>query len=148
MVVFLENRKARFDYEIVEKFTGGIELLGQEVKSLRSKQGSLEGSYITIRGNEAYLIEANIPPFQPKNIPKGYDQRRVRRILLTKKEIAKLAGFEKQKGLTIIPISVYSKGRWMKVDMAVARGKKKHDKRETIKKRDTEREIRREFKDR
>ncbi len=144
--MLIQNKKAHFDYEILEKFTAGIELLGFEVKALRGKMGSLEGSYVTIRGGEAYLIGSSIPPFQPNNTPKDYDPRRNRRLLLTKKEIASLAGTENKKGLTIVPISVYNAGRKIKVEIGVARGKKKFDKRETIKKRETDREIRRTLK--
>lgn len=144
----IENRKAAFNYEFLEKFDAGIELFGFEVKSLRKKQGSLDGSYVIVRGNETFLVNAFIPPYQPKNTPKDYDPRRHRKLLLTKKEIAELAGAESKKGLTIVPISVYAKGRKIKVALAIARGKKKYDKRESIKKRDTEREIRREMKER
>ena len=146
--MLLENRKAKFNYEFVETLAAGIELFGFEVKSLREKLGSLEGSYIVVRGNEAFLVNVYIPAYQPKNAPKGYDERRNRKLLLTKKEIHDLAAAEAKKGLTIVPISVYNKGRKIKVSIAVARGKKKFDKREAIKKRDTEREIRREMKGR
>ncbi len=142
--MLLQNRKARFNYELQEKLEAGIELLGLEVKALRAKQGSLEGAYVIVRGNEAFLINSFIPPYQPKNTPKDYDPRRNRKVLLTRKEVTELAGTENKKGLTIVPISVYNKGRKIKVELAIARGKKKYDKRETIKKRDSEREIRRE----
>ena len=144
---YAENRKARFNYEIVEKYEAGIELLGVEVKSVRGGQMSLEGSFVIIRGGEAYLINANIPPYQTKNTPKEYDPLRNRKLLLTKKEIAELAGNEKNKSLTIVPISVYNKGRKIKLEIALVKGKKKFDKRETLKKRDTDREIRREIKE-
>jgi len=144
--VLIQNKKAHFNYEILEKITAGIELLGLEVKTLRGKSGSLDGAYVTVRGGEAYLIGATIPPFQPGNTPKEYDPKRNRRLLLTKKEIANLAGTETKKGLTIIPISVYNKGRKIKVDIAIARGKKEFDKRETLKKRESEREINRTLK--
>lgn len=144
---YAENRKARFNYEILEKYEAGIELLGAEVKSIRNGQMSLEGAFVIIRGGEAFLINANIPPYQPKNSPKGYDPLRNRKLLLTKKEIAELAGSEKNKSLTIVPISVYNKNRKIKVEIALVKGKKKFDKRETIKKRDTEREIRRTLKE-
>ena len=142
----VKNKKAHFNYEILEKTEAGIELLGFEVKSLKKGQGSLEGSHITIRGNEAFIINMQIPPYQPANTPKDYDPLRNRRLLLTKKEISSLLEEEKQKGLTIIPLSVYNKGRKLKLEIAVVRGKKKYDKRETIKKRDTDREIRRTLK--
>ena len=142
------NKKVDLDYEILETFEAGLELFGFEVKSLRAHQGSLLGSHVTVRGGEAYLIATNIPPFQEKNTPKEYEPRRNRRLLLTKKEIQKLADLEVKKGLTIVPISVYNKSRKIKVEIAIVRGKKKHDKRQSIKKRDTDREIRRQFSDR
>lgn len=146
MASYAENRKARFDYEILEKYVAGIELLGTEVKSVRAGQMSLEGAFVIIRGGEAFIINANIPAYQVKNAPKEYDRLRNRKLMLTKKEIAELAGSEKNRSLTIIPISVYNKGRKIKVDIALVKGKKKADKRQSIKKRDTERELRREFK--
>jgi SsrA-binding protein len=148
MASYAENRKARFNYEIVEKYETGIELLGTEVKSVRAGQMSLEGAFVVVRGGEAFLINANIPPFQPLNAPKDYDPLKNRKLLLTKKEIAELGGNEKNKSLTIVPISVYNKNRKIKVEIALVKGKKKFDKRETIKKRETDREIRREYKER
>jgi SsrA-binding protein len=148
MASYAENRKARFDYEILEKYESGIELLGTEVKSVRGGQMSLEGAFVIIRGGEAFLINSNIPPYQAKNAPADYDPLRNRTLLLTKKEISELAGSEKNKSLTIVPISVYNKNRKIKVEIAQVKGKKKHDKRETIKKRETDRNLRREIKDR
>ena len=147
MANYAENRKARFDYEILEKYETGVELLGSEVKSVRGGQMSLEGSFVLVRGGECFLINANIPPYQPKNAGTNYDPLRNRKLLLTKKEINELAGNEKNKSLTIVPISVYNKGRKIKVEIALVKGKKKHDKRESIKKRDTDREIRRTLKE-
>jgi len=146
MPTLLKNKKVHFNYEILDQFDAGIELSGIEVKSLRNKRGSLEGSHVIVRGDEAFLVGADIPPFQPKNAPKGYDSRRTRKLLLTKKEISELSGKEKQKGLTIVPISLYTKGRNIKLSLGVARGKKKYDKREDIKKRDTQRDIVRDLK--
>ncbi len=146
MANYAENRKARFDYEVLEKYEAGIELLGTEVKSVRGGRMSLEGAFVIVRGGEAFLINTNIPAYQIKNAPANYDPLRNRKILLTKKEIAELAGSEKNKSLTIVPISVYNKNRKIKVEIALVKGKKKFDKRETLKKRDTDREIRREFK--
>lgn len=148
MANYAENRKARFNYEILEKYETGIELLGTEVKSVRGGQMSLEGAFVIVRGGEAFLINANVPPYQVKNAPKDYDPLRNRKLLLTKKEIAELAGSEKNKSLTIVPLSVYNKGRKIKVSIASVKGKKKFDKRETLKKRDTDRELRREYKGR
>src|SRR3989338_8109209 len=107
----IQNKKAYFDYEILEKYEAGIELLGFEVKSLKKGQGSLIGAHITVRGNEVFVINMQIPPYQVSNTPKEYDPLRNRRLLLTKKEIATLAKEEKTKGLTIIPLSVYNKSR-------------------------------------
>lgn len=147
MAYYAENKKARFNYEILEKYEAGIELLGVEVKSVRGGQMSLEGAFVIIRGGEAFLINASIPPYQVKNSPKDYDPLRNKKLLLTKKEIAELSGSEKNKSLTIIPISVYNKGRKIKAEIALVKGKKKFDKRETLKKRNVEREIRREYKE-
>lgn len=146
MASYAENRKVRFDYEILEKFECGIELIGTEVKAIRGGQMSLEGSFVIVRGGEAYLMNANIPPYQVANAPKDYDPLRNRKLLLTKKEIAELGDSGKNKSLTIVPISVYNKGRKIKVEIALVKGKKKFDKRETIKKRETDREVRREYK--
>lgn len=148
MTTYLQNKKARFNYEILEEFEAGISLHGFEVKSVRQKLGKLEGSHITVRGGEAFLLGASIPAFQPANAPKDYEPTRHRRLLLTQKELSKLAGLESKKGLTIVPLSMYNKRRNIKVEIAVVRGKKKHDKRETLKRRDTEREINRAMKER
>jgi SsrA-binding protein len=144
----ITNKKASFNYEIIEKYTAGIELFGLEVKSLRNGLGSLESTYVTVRGGEAFLIGAFIPAFQEKNAPKEYDPRRNRKLLLTKEEIKKLENIEKAKGLTIVPLSVYNSKKVLKVDLGVGKGKKKFDKREAVKKQDTERQTRREFSDR
>ena len=145
MSALIQNKKAHFNYEILEKFSAGIELLGFEVKSLRGKLGSLDAAYVTVRGNEAFVTGMHIPAFQPNNTPTDYEPERPRKLLLTKGEIEKLLGFEKKKGLTIVPVSMYNKNRKIKVEIAIVRGKKAHDKRQSIKKRDTDREIRRDF---
>lgn len=142
----IEHKKARLDYEILEEFEAGIELLGAEVKSLRAKLGKLEGAHITVRGGEAYLIGASIPPYQNGNMSEGYDAARNRKLLLTKKEIATLGAQEAQKGLTIVPLRVYNKGKNLKLALAIARGRKKYDKRAVLKERDTKREIQRTLK--
>lgn len=148
MAHLIENKKAYFNYEIGETLEAGIELFGHEVKSLKKSQGSLDASYIIIRGGEAFLINSFIPPYQENNTPEGYDGRRHRRLILNKKEIETLSNVEADKGLTIVPISVYNSGTHIKVKIAIARGKKQFDKRETIKKRETDRSVRREFRDR
>ena len=142
----IEHKKARLDYEILEQYEAGIELFGHEVKSLRQKHGKLEGAHIIVRGGEAYIVGMSIPPYQPANTDKTYDPDRTRKLLLLKVEIIKLSEAEGQKGLTIVPISVYNKGRVLKMSVAIARGKKKFDKRAALKKRDTERDIRRTLK--
>ncbi len=146
VVSLVEHKKARLDYEILEEYEAGIELLGHEVKSLRNKHGKLEGAHIIVRGGEAYVVGMSIPAYQPANTNKEYDPSRSRKLLLTKKEILQLAEAEGQKGLTIVPLSVYNKGRSLKVKVAVARGRKKFDKRAVLKKRDTDRDIRRTLK--
>src|SRR3990167_1061447 len=143
MARYADNSKALFDYEVLERFTAGIELLGLEVKSVRVGSISLRGAFVSVRGNEAYLLGTLIPAYQPKNAPKEYDALRARKLLLTKSELEKLKNAEGTKGLTIIPLSVYNKGRFLKLDIAIARGKKKFDKRQTIKKRDIERDLKR-----
>src|SRR3989344_4687324 len=146
MEFLAENKKAFFNYEILEKFNAGIELLGLEVKSLKSKRGTLVGAYVSVRDNEVFLLGAVIPPYQAKNTPADYEPTRPRRLLLTKKEIGQLISWGNQRGLTIVPLSLYNSGRKIKVTVAVARGKKKYDKRETLKKREANREIQRTLK--
>lgn len=140
-MALIENKKIHFNFELLETFEAGLELFGFEVKSLRKGQGKLEGAHVVVRGGEAYLVGASIPAFQPANAPKSYDPARTRRLLLSKKELDMLLGAESKKGLTIVPISVYSVGRLLKLSVAIARGKKDTDKREVIKKREVMREI-------
>ena len=144
----IENKKIRLNYEILETFEAGMELFGFEVKSLRAKNGSLKGSHVTVRGGEAYLIGMHIAPYQSANTPESYDPERHRRLLLTRKEIDELEDYESKRGLTIVPLSVYSDKRKLKVRLGVARGKKKFDKREVLKARDAKRHIDREMKNR
>ncbi len=146
MATLVLNKKASFNYEFIERLEAGIELLGTEVKSLRGGNATLEGSYIIIRGGEAFISGMTIPPYQVNNTAKDYEPERLRKLILTKNEIEKLAGIESKKGLTIVPVSMYNKNRKIKVDIAIARGKREFDKRETIKKRDSDREIQRTLK--
>lgn len=141
MTVYADNSRALFDFEIIKKFTAGLELFGTEVKSIREGKMNLRGAFITVRGREVFLVNALIPPYQPKNTPQEYDEARPRKLLLSREEIEELSDVERTRGLTIVPLSVYNKQRFLKIDIAVARGKKKFDKRQSIKKRDTEREI-------
>ena len=142
----IENDRAGFDYELLEKMEAGLELHGFEVKSLRARLGSLKGARVVARGGEAYLVGASIPAWQIKNAPKDYDAERTRRLLLKKREIAQISSAEAEKGLTVVPLSVYNKGRNLKLCIAIARGKKKQDKRGTIRAREEKRRIERELK--
>ncbi|KKS30894.1 MAG: SsrA-binding protein [Candidatus Amesbacteria bacterium GW2011_GWA2_42_12] len=146
MAILLENKKAYFDYEILEKLEAGLELLGGEVKSLRNKHGSLIGARVLIRGGEAFLLGMAITPYQTKNMPGETAEQRTIKLLLTKKEISYLAGKAEERGLTIIPLNIHTLGKKIKTEIGLARGKKKFEKREKIKKRDTDREMRREMK--
>lgn len=138
-----ENKRAYFDYEILEKFEAGIELLGQEVKSIKNGRINLSGSYVIIQNNQAWLLNSDIPLYQPKNMLDNYNSKRTRRLLLHKSEIASLIGKTKEKGLTLLPLKVYIKGQKIKLEIGLGKSKKKADKRETIRKRDTEKEMRR-----
>ena len=148
MKVLAENRKAYFDYEILERFEAGLVLTGQEVKSIKSGRISLKSSYVVLKNDEFFLVGANVPPYQPKNAPKDYEPERFRKLLLNKAEIKKLIGKSKQKGLTLKALKVYTKNARIKLEFGIARGKKKMDKREQIKKREINREIQRQLKSR
>lgn len=147
MTTYVHNKKVNFDYEIIEKFDAGIELSGFEVKSIKKNQGSLEGSYVIVRGGEAFIVNMLIPPYQENNTPKGYEPRSNRKLLLTKPEIKRLSETENA-GLTVVPISLYNKNNLIKLSLAIVKGKKKYDKRDSIKKREDERRVKREFVDR
>lgn len=142
----VRNKKAHLDYAFLETFEAGLELLGFEVKSLRAGRGNLEGARVVARGGEAYLVGATIPPFQAGNTPESYDPERTRRLLLKQDEIAHIAAAEGARGLTVVPISVYNKGRNLKLEIAIARGKKQYDKRQDIKKREVKRSMERSLK--
>ena len=137
----VQNKRVGFDYTILEEIEAGLELFGFEVKSLRAGHGSLKGARVVARAGEAYLVGATIPAFQPANAPKSYDPERTRKLLLSIKEIAHVAAAEGEKGLTIVPIKVYNKGRNLKLLIAIAKGKKQQDKRQSIKSRDEKRSI-------
>jgi len=147
-MTLLEYKKARMKYAVVETFAAGIELSGQEVKALRAKLGSLDGSRVVVRGGEAFILGMTIPPYQVANAGKDYDPERARRLLLNKQEIAELADAESKKGLTIVPLEVYTSGRNVKVRIAIVRGKGQADKREDLKKADATREAARILKNR
>lgn len=147
-MILVEYKKAFLKYAPIESFAAGLELSGQEVKSLRSKLGSMDGSRVVVRGGEAFIVGMTIPPYQPANASKNYDQERARRLLLMKKEMAVLADAESKKGLTVIPLEIYTAGRFVKARIAIVRGKSKVDRREDMKKRDALRETERILKNR
>jgi SsrA-binding protein len=135
------NKQAFFDYEILKKFEAGLILHGFEVKSVRLGRASLRSSFIFFKNGEAYLNNTNIPNYQALNTPKDYNPNRIRKVLLSKKEIIDLYNSTKEKGLTLIPLRLYTKGDKIKVEVALVKGKKKFDKRDSIKRRDVKREI-------
>jgi len=141
MTTFIKNRKATFDFEHLDTFEAGAVLSGHEVKSIRAGKGKLESSFVKIINGEAWLLGASISPFQPANTPKNYDPEQPRKLLLSKKQLTKLEIETTANRLTIVPISWYSSKQLIKLKIALARGKKKSDKRETIKKRDVKRDI-------
>ncbi len=130
------NRRARRDYEILETFEAGMELKGFEVKAIKTGHINLAGSFVVIKKNEAWLLNADIPPYQPANTPEDYDSKRTRKLLLSAAEIKSLMGRTKEKNLTIVPLRVYNKGRLLKMEIGLGRGKRLTDKREDIKKRE------------
>lgn len=141
-----KNKSALHNIEILETFEAGIQLLGHEVKSVKLGNINLKGSYVTISAKEVWLKEAHIAKYQKAGALKGYDPYRQRKLLLNKKEIDKLMRSKSVKGLTIIPISVYTKRGLIKVEIGIGRGLKAHDKRALIKKKEAEREVRRAMK--
>ena len=142
----IKNKRAYFDYEFLENFEAGMVLAGQEVKSIKSGKMSLAGSYVVLKGGEVYLMNANIAPYQPQNAPQDYVPTRSRKLLLKKKEIQYLFGKTQERGLTLIPLRVYSNKGKIKLEFAVSRGRKKADKKELIRKREAEKEMRRALK--
>ena len=141
--IVAENRRARFDYFVEDRFEAGIQLAGTEVKSLRHGEGSIAESYATVEGEEVWLINSHIPEYSHGN-RLNHEPRRPRKLLLKQREIARLRGSIERQGLTLVPLSIYfnASGR-AKVELALARGKKAHDKRDTIKERDWKREQQR-----
>lgn len=135
------NKKATLNYDVIDKYEGGLELLGHEVKSLRAGKIKFDGSFIVIIDNEVFLKNAEISPYQPNNIPKGFETTRLIKILISKSEILKLKHKIEKEGLTLIPLSIFNKNKKLKLDFALAKGKKKHDKRQDIKKREDGIEI-------
>ncbi len=141
-----ENRKARFDYEILDTYEAGVELKGFEVKAVKAGKMRIAGAFAIVRGGEIWLLNAEIDPYQKGNVPPDYDPARTRRLLLKREEITELTGRIKERGLTLLPLRVYNKGNLVKIELGLGRGKRGPDKRETIKKREVSREIRRNLK--
>jgi SsrA-binding protein len=142
MNAYAVNNRASFDYELLETFETGIELTGHEVKSVKMSRADMKSAHVIVRGGEAFILGLTIHSFQPKNAPENYDNERIKKLLLTKKEIEQIAS-KLHEGLTVIPVKLYNKGAFIKVQIALARGKKKYDKRETIKNREVDRKIHR-----
>lgn len=139
----IRNKKATFNFEVIEKFEGGLQLTGFETKSIREGKIKLDGSFVISRGNELFLKNAEVQPYQPNNIPKSFELGRLIKILVTKKEIDKLTQKIEKERMALIPLAIYPKGKKLKIEFALAKGKKKSDKRETIKQREADREIHR-----
>ncbi|MCG9885421.1 MAG: SsrA-binding protein SmpB [Cyanobacteria bacterium] len=144
--IIADNRKARFEYEILETFEAGIELKGTEVKSIRAGKVNVGEGFVLIRDGEALLHNVHISPHSTTGNYFNHEPRRTRRLLLHKKEIQRLLGQVEQKGLTLVPLRLYLKNGWVKALIALARGKKLHDKREDLKRKQSDREIARAMK--
>ncbi len=140
--IAISNRRARFEYEILETFEAGIVLVGSEVKSLRQGKANLQDSYALVKNGEVWLLNMHINPYEQAN-QFNHDPLRTRKLLLNKSEIEKLQIKTNEKGLTLIPLKLYFKKGNAKVELGIGKGKKLHDKRESIKERDVEREMRR-----
>ncbi|MDD3487395.1 MAG: SsrA-binding protein SmpB [Candidatus Moranbacteria bacterium] len=140
------NKRAKFDYEILDTYEAGLVLRGFEVKSVKTGHISLKGAFVTIRGEELYLTNANIPLYKHAGAISNYDPTRPRKILLRKREIAHLIGKSRVEGLTLVPIRVYTKKRLLKLEFGIGKGKKKIDKRQVIQKREANLKINRALK--
>lgn len=144
MAVLAKNKRAFFDYEILERWEAGLVLTGPEVKSAKAGQVNLKGSFVSVVAEKPILLNCHIASYKPaKRIQKEYDPTHTRKLLLNKHEIKSLIGKAAQKGLTLLPLSMYTKKGLVKVEIGLGRGKRKYDKREELKKRATDREIRR-----
>ncbi len=144
--IITQNRKARYEYDILDTMEAGIVLHGTEVKSLRMGKANLKDSYASVRDGEVFLLNAHISPYSHGNI-NNHDPVRERKLLLHKKEIRKLIGKTQEKGLTLVPLKLYFKNGKVKVELAMAKGKKFYDKRQSIAKRESDRELKRILKD-
>jgi SsrA-binding protein len=138
--VLAKNRRARFEYELLERFVAGIALSGSEVKSVRAGRVNLQDGHVVFDRGEAFLADVHVSPYQNAGYAQ-HDPIRRRRLLLHKREIARLYGKVTEKGLTVVPVAIGVEGNWIKVELALARGKKLHDKRDTLKRRQLDREA-------
>jgi SsrA-binding protein len=138
---YADNRQARFNYEILETYEAGVELLGTEVKAIRGGQANLRDAYAIIREGELLLLNVYIAPHHTTSTIFNHSPTRTRKLLLHRKEILKLVGKVEQKGLTLVPLRIYLKNGWIKVSIALARSKKLYDKREDVRKREDKRDI-------
>lgn len=143
MATIATNKRAKFDYDFLEEFEAGLKLTGAEVKSIKGGHAQLNQSHITVRGNDAWLHGAHVSIYKPAGPQPSYEPDRDRKLLLHKKEIKRMLGKSKEAGLTFVPISLYTKGDLVKLSFALARGKRQFEKRETIKKREFQRERQR-----
>jgi len=146
MTIIAKNRRASFDYELQDKYEAGLVLSGQEVKSIKTGHVSLNGSFVTRKGNEMFLTNASIPLYKFAGEMKNYDPTRSRKLLLKKSEIKYLIGKMSVEGLTLVPLCVYTKRKLIKLEFSVGKGKKKFDKRDTIQKREDKRRMERTLK--
>jgi len=140
-MIIVTNKRAYFDYQILETYEAGVQLKGFEVKAIKTGRINLAGSYAIIKNNQLWLLNADIPAYQPKNTPKDYDSKRTRRLLIKTSEIKNLMGRVQEKGLTLLPLKVYTKNRRIKIEIGLAKSRKEFDKREVIKKREAQRQI-------
>ena len=147
MKVLAVNRRARFEYELLERFTAGIALTGSEVKSLRAGSVNLQDGHVVFEGGQGYLVGVHISPYHNAGYAQ-HDPIRRRKLLLHARELHRLVGKVTEKGLTVVPLAIGLEGNWIKVELGLGRGKKLHDKRETIRQRELDREAAADLKDR
>jgi len=142
------NRQARHEYDILERYEAGLVLTGSEIKSLRAGRANLRGGYARVREGEVWLVDVHIAPYAEAGRRFGHDAMRPRKLLLSRPEIDRLRGRLETAGLTLVPLRLYIKGRWAKVELGLCRGRKLHDRRQAIAERDARREVEREWKER
>ncbi len=146
VTIIASNKQAMFDYTLLKRFEAGIVLHGHEVKSVKTGHAQLKGAYVTIMHGEVFLFNGHIPAYARSRVSATYDPYRSRKLLLNKKEVMELIGNKAMQGMSVVPLSIYLSHNKIKVEIALARGKKQFEKRDSIKKRETDREIRRALK--